>query len=47
MNTFFLWIVTALYLVQAVVTYSNSMPAASLIMLGYVVANLGLIWTIS
>jgi len=45
MNTIFLWIVTALYLVQAAVAYSNAMPAASVIMLGYVVANLGLIWS--
>lgn len=46
MNSLCLWIVSALYLIQAAVSYSNSMPAASVIMLGYVVANLGLIWAI-
>lgn len=44
MNTQCLWAVTALYLIQAFVSFNPAMPAASLIMLGYVVANLGLIW---
>lgn len=46
-NTICLWVVTVLYLAQAAVSYSNNMPAASVIMLGYVVANLGLIWSIA
>lgn len=47
MNSACLWIVTALYLVQAVISFNPAMPAASVIMLGYVVANLGLIWQLN
>lgn len=39
-----LWIVTALYGVQAIVFFVNGKPSAGLILAGYVVANVGLIW---
>jgi hypothetical protein len=45
MNTLCLWTVTALYGVQAGVALNAGNPASALIMAGYVLANLGLIWS--
>lgn len=44
MNTFLIWIVTALYAGQAVVLASGRDWPNMLIFSGYALANLGLIW---
>jgi hypothetical protein len=45
MNTLCLWTVTALYGAQAGISLVAGKPASALIMGGYVLANLGLIWS--
>ena len=40
-----LWLVTALYAGQAIVSAVNGQPAHAVIVGGYVIANLGLIWS--
>ena len=43
--TAILWIVTALYAAQAAVCVAKSQAPQALILAGYTVANLGLIWS--
>lgn len=42
-----LWAVTVLYAVQAAVNFANGNPAHGVIVSGYTLANLGLIWSLS
>lgn len=46
-NTALLWIVTLLYIGQAGVSLWHGQPAAAVIVGGYVIANLGLIWALA
>ncbi len=39
-----LWIVAALYGAQAIVFLADGRPAMAVVLGGYVVANIGLIW---
>lgn len=45
MTTLPLWLVTALYSLQAVVALRDGQPDKTTILTGYVIANLGLIWS--
>lgn len=41
-----LWLVTCLYTIQAAICV-NTQPPQAMIIFGYVIANLGLIWSMS
>lgn len=46
-STILLWIVTGLFTCQAVVSLWNGQLPQAMIVSGYVLANLGLIWSMS
>lgn len=45
MNAALLWIVTGLYAGQAAIWLGQGRPALALVLAGYTVANVGLIWS--
>lgn len=45
MSTALLWMVTGLYLIQCGVSVHNGQHPQAMILIGYVVANVGLIWS--
>lgn len=47
MKSIGIWIVTFIYIGQAIYLYWDKAPAQATILLGYSLANLGLIWTLS
>lgn len=44
-NTLLIWIVTALYVAQAGINWWNGQGPQGTILIGYSLANLGLIWS--
>ena len=44
-QTFLIWVVTALYSVQAVIAVYGGNHAQALMLAGYTIANVGLIWS--
>lgn len=46
-DTFIIWLVTVLYIGQACINVYNGNNPQGLILAGYCIANLGLIWTLT
>ncbi|WP_291295856.1 hypothetical protein [Elioraea sp.] len=46
MTTLALWLVTALYLAQAIIEAARGNAPAAMILAGYIIANTGLIWSL-
>jgi len=45
MNSLLIWLVTALYTAQAGICFWNGQPPQGTILIGYALANVGLIWS--